>query len=470
MMRPGAIWATARRLFPIAWPIFVGQIAVIAYGVIDTAMTARASADDLAALAVGGAVYISVFIGGMGVVMALAPVVGQLYGAKRESEIGEEVMQGGWLALFLSLVGAVVLAFPAPWLALTHADPALVPRMTQYLQALALALPAALGFQVFRALSNAVSRPKMVMVVQVGGLLLKFPLNLLFIFGADVPTPWGTWHLAAHGAPGCAMATACTMWLMLASSAFIMLRDPFYSRFGWRGLVKPRWQAQRELLRLGLPMGASMLIEVTGFVFMAIFIARLGNVPVAGHQIVANLVSVLFMLPLAIAIATATLVAQHIGAGDMRAARRIGWHGVAIGAALAFVMAAGVYIWRVGIVGLYTNDAAIAAAALPLLAWVVVFHVADAAQTVAAFTVRAYKVATLPMVIYAVAMWGVGLGGGYLVGFDLTGMTPQGLLGARGFWFACTSGLVLAAVLMGIVLAAVARKSASGHHHAASAA
>ena len=160
MMRPGAIWATARRLFPIAWPIFVGQIAVIAYGVIDTAMTARASADDLAALAVGGAVYISVFIGGMGVVMALAPVVGQLYGAKRESEIGEEVMQGGWLALFLSLVGAAVLAFPAPWLALTHADPALVPRMTQYLQALALALPAALGFQVFRALSNAVSRPK----------------------------------------------------------------------------------------------------------------------------------------------------------------------------------------------------------------------------------------------------------------------------------------------------------------------
>lgn len=466
MMRPGAIWATAGRLFPIAWPIFVGQIAVIAYGVIDTAMIARASADDLAALAVGGAVYIAVFIGAMGVVMALSPVVGQLCGARREDEIGEEVMQGGWLALFLSLFCAAVLIYPQPWLALANADPALVPRMTAYLHALGFALPAALGFQVFRAFSNAVSRPKMVMYLQVGGLVLKFPLNLLFIFGANLSTPWGVLHLPAQGAPGCAIATAVAMWLMFAGAVLMLVRDPFYRRFGWRGWVWPRWRAQWQLLRLGVPMGASMLIEVTGFVFMAIFIARLGSVPVAGHQVVANLVSVLFMLPLAIAIATATLVAQQIGAGDPRSARRIGWHGVAIGSVLAFAIAAAVYLARGPIVRLYTHDAAIAAAALPLLAWVVVFHVADAFQTVAAFAVRAYKVATLPMVIYAVAMWGVGLGGGYWVGFDVAGMTPPGLLGARGFWFACTAGLVLAAVLMGIVLAAVSRKSVHGHRAA----
>ncbi len=468
MMRAGAIAATARRLFPIAWPIFVGQIAVIAYGVVDTAMIARFSADDLAALAVGGAVYITVFICGMGVIMALAPVVGQLYGAGREREIGEEVMQGAWLAVFLSIAGGAVLAFPQPWLALAHADPTLVPRITHYLHALAFALPAGLGFQVFRALSNAVSRPKMVMLVQLGGLVLKFPLNLLFIFGAHVDTPFGTLDLHAYGAPGCAIATAVAMWIMVISAVVILLRDPYYARFGWHagGFVRPRWRAQWELLRLGVPMGASMAIEVTGFVFMAIFIARLGSVAVAGHQIVANLVSVLFMLPLAIAIATTTLVAQNIGAGELHIARRIGWHGVVIGALLALAIAVAVYVLRGPIVALYTHDPAIAAAALPLLAWVVVFHVADAIQTVAAFAVRAYKVATLPMVIYAIAMWGVGLGGGNVVGFDLTGFTPDGLHGARGFWFACTLGLVVAAVLMGIVLAAVSRKSVHAHRSA----
>lgn len=462
MMRP--FITSARRLFELAWPVFVGQIAIIAYGVMDTAMTARFSADDVAALAVGGAVYITVFICGLGVIMALAPVIGQLYGARREREIGEEVMQGAWLALFLSLAGWLVLAFPDPWLTLADADAKLRPRITGYLHGLAFALPAALGFQVFRALSNAVSRPKVVMALQLFGLVIKFPLNLMLIFGARIDTPLGTLALPALGVSGCAFATAGAMWVMVAGAVVLLLRDPFYARFGWsgRGFVRPRWAAQRELLRLGIPMGASMAIEVTGFVFMALFIARLGSVAVAGHQIVASVVSVLFMMPLAIAIGTTTLVAQHVGAGDLHAARRIGWHGVVMGAALAFMAGLLVYASRSPVLALYTHDAQIAAAALPLLAWVVVFHVADAVQTVAAFAVRAYKVATLPMIIYGVAMWGVGLGGGYLVGFDRLGLTPPALLGARGFWFACTAGLIVAAVFMLVLLRAVSGARAAG--------
>jgi MATE family multidrug resistance protein len=84
------------------------------------------------------------------------------------------------------------------------------------------------------------------------------------------------------------------------------------------------------------------------------------------------------------------------------------------------------------------------AAALPLLAWVAVFHVADAAQTIAAFVLRAYKIATVPAVIYVAALWGVGLGGGYLLAFDIPGGVPTALQGARGFWTASTAGLVLA--------------------------
>jgi multidrug resistance protein, MATE family len=76
------------------------------------------------------------------------------------------------------------------------------------------------------------------------------------------------------------------------------------------------------------------------------------------------------------------------------------------------------------------------------------FHVADAAQTIAAFVLRAYKIATVPMVIYVVALWGAGLGGGYVLAFDLPGGVPQSLLGAPGFWFAATAGLVLAGVAL----------------------
>ena len=89
---------------------------------------------------------------------------------------------------------------------------------------------------------------------------------------------------------------------------------PFYRRFGLgRGMRSPRRRAAslRALLRLGVPMGLAMLVEVTGFTFMAFFISRIGATPVAGHQIAVNMVSMMFMLPLAIANATSTLVAQQ---------------------------------------------------------------------------------------------------------------------------------------------------------------
>ena len=84
MTRP-PLRASALRLFPLAWPVFVGQIAVLAFSTVDTVMTARASALDLAALAIGGSIYISVFVGLMGVILAVGPIAGQLFGA---SQIG----------------------------------------------------------------------------------------------------------------------------------------------------------------------------------------------------------------------------------------------------------------------------------------------------------------------------------------------------------------------------------------------
>ena len=82
-------------LLKLAGPLLIGQLAVIAFGVLDTAMTARYSADDLAALAMASAIFISIYVGLTGVISALAPIAGQLFGAKRFSDIGEEVYRLG---------------------------------------------------------------------------------------------------------------------------------------------------------------------------------------------------------------------------------------------------------------------------------------------------------------------------------------------------------------------------------------
>ena len=449
------VWNSARQILPLAWPVLIGQLAVLAFSTIDTVMVARYSPLDLAALAVGGATYISVFIGLMGVVLAVGPIAGQLFGAGKHREAGAQLHQAVWLALGLSALGCAVLLFPQPFLSLAKVQPDVEVKVRGYLSALAFALPSALLFTAFRGFNTAVSRPKIVMALQLGALTLKLPLTALLVFGASVNTPWGELAVAAQGARGCGVATAVVMACQLIAAWWVMQRDPFYERFGLRArrLDTPHRASLKELLRLGVPMGLSIGVEVTGFTFMAFFISRLGTTPVAGHQIAVNLVSLMFMVPLALGNATSTLAAQRIGAGDAAGAQRVGWHGLVCGVGIAAATGSVVFLLRETLLRAYTPNLQVAAAALPLLAWLVVFHIADAAQTVAAFVLRAYRITTLPLVIYVLALWGVGLMGGHVLAFDLTGLTPRGLQGAQGFWAAATLGLILAALGLCAVMA-----------------
>ena len=445
MTRP-RLKESALRLFPLAWPVFIGQIAVLAFSTVDTVMTARASALDLAALAIGGSIYVSVFVGLMGMIFAVGPIAGQLFGAGKFRESGHEAEQAVWLALGLTVIGCTVLLWPEPFLALARAEPAVAEKVRGYLRGLACALPASLMFMAYRGFNIAVSRPKAVMVLQLGGLALKVPINALLVFGFAVPTPFGELSVPALGAQGCGIATAIVMWCQLLAAVAVLRRDPFYAPFGLGyGLGRPSRASLAALLRLGIPMGLSILIEVTGFTFMAFFISRIGATPVAGHQIAVNMISLMFMLPLSIANASSVLVAQRIGAGDAEDASRIGWAGLEIGVLIAAVLGSTVYLLRERLVGLYTGDAVIVAAALPLLAWVVLFHVADAAQTIAAFVLRAHRIATVPLVVYVVAIWVIGLGGGYVAVFVLDA-GPEWMRGAQGFWSMATLGVALAAI------------------------
>jgi len=183
-----------QRIFKLAWPVLVGQLAVLAFGTIDTILLARMGSQDLAALAVGSAAYITVFVGLMGVLLAIGPIVGHHYGAQQWDEAGREFHQGIWLALGLSLLGAAVLAFPQPFLALAQVEGEVARGIRGYLAALAFALPASLLFTVYRGFNTAISRPRAVMNLQLAALAAKLPLSVVLAWGVPVLgiPPWAS--------------------------------------------------------------------------------------------------------------------------------------------------------------------------------------------------------------------------------------------------------------------------------------
>jgi MATE family multidrug resistance protein len=428
-------------LLKLAGPLLIGQLAVIAFGVLDTAMTARYSADDLAALAMASAIFISIYVGLTGVVSALAPIAGQLFGAKRYSEIGEEVRQATWLALGLTVLGCFILLNADHLLAISQISPDIEGKARLYLSILALGLPASMGMRVLMALHNAVSRPAVITVVQLIGLALKLPLNLLFIYGGL--------GIEGMGGPGCAVATVIINWSWLLMTLAFVLLDRIYHPFKiFERFSLPDWHRIWTLLKLGTPIGFSYLIEVTSFTFMSLFIARLGTTALAGHQIVANMGTVIYMVPLSLSIATMTLVSQSIGANKPERAEEIGWSSVFFTTALCITIGIAVWVFRLQLLDLYDPPEAVKVFSVPLFLFIAFYQVFDALQVTAAFILRAYRIAFWPMLIYAGSLWGVGLGGGYLMGFNVLGNTPNFLQGANGFWAGNSISLGLAACLL----------------------
>lgn len=440
---------STRDLLALAWPIFVAQVAVIGLGLIDTVMAGRLSAIDLAGVAIGSSLYATVFVGFMATLQALTPIAGHHYGAGRFAEIGIDVGQTLWLAAALTVIGLPPLLFNAPWLRLIGAEPAVANVAAAYLWAIAVGFPAALASRAYIAMNAAVSRPSVTMVVNLAALAAKAPLNYLFIHGAG-PLP-------ALGGAGCGVATALLMWLMLLGLWSLWRLDPFYRRFHPPAHAPRRaqWSRQRELLRLGLPSGGTTLIEVSSFTFITLLLARFGATTVAGHQIVANVVALLFMLPLAYGIASSVLVAQALGAGQPERAWRAGLRGYRLAVTTAFIVVAVAYLAREPLVGLFTRDAAVAAVALGLLGYGLAFHLFDAAQGVAGFVLRGYKVALAPMLVHAVTLWAIGLVGGWWLAYRPPALWP--LAPAESFWLAGAFGLAIAAAALTWLAAFVAR-------------
>jgi MATE family multidrug resistance protein len=341
----------------------------------------------------------------------------------------------------LTIFGCIILLNADYLLQISQVSPEIEAKARLYLQILAIGLPASMAMRVLMALHNAVSRPTVITVVQLIGLSLKLPLNLLFIYGG--------FGIEGMGGPGCAVATAIISWFWLIITLGFVLFDSFYKPFkifvcfSW-----PDWHRIWTLLRLGAPIGFSYLIEVTSFTFMSLFIARLGTTALAGHQIIANMGTVIYMVPLSLSIATMTLVSQSIGADQQERAEEIGWSSVFFTTALCVGIGIAVWIFRVQLLDLYDPPDEVKVFSIPLFLFIAFYQVFDALQVTAAFILRAYRIAFWPMLIYAGSLWGVGLGGGYLMGFNVLGNTPEFLQGANGFWAANSISLGLAALLL----------------------
>ena len=434
-------WVEARRLYAIGLPIFVAQMAQTGMAFVDTALAGQYSAEHMAAVAVAGSVWQPVALLGIGCLLSLSPLSAQAVGSGQPDRAAHLLRQGLWLTLGLSLV-LMSFFYTVSWQMESFGlAPHLAAISGGFLRAMLCGLPGFLLFVNQRGFLEGFARTRPAMIIGVLGLVINVPFNYVFIYGKL--------GMPELGGVGCGVASAVSFWFM-ALCMFLHLR---FSRqyASMRPLFRPLWRGPERfdgvlvlrVLRIGLPGALALFFEVALFALSAILLAPLGTVMVAGHQIALNFGALVFMVPLSISMTATIRVGACLGAAQVDRAKLVARTALSLSVIFALCIALLTVLLRRQIVGIYTEDAAVAALAAHLLLFGAAYQVLDGLQATGIGILRGHNDTRIISVICFMAYALIGLPLGYVLGrTDL--LTPA--LGAVGFWIAYIVALGFGAV------------------------
>jgi MATE family multidrug resistance protein len=432
----------ARRLLPrradlaellrLALPVVVVEVGLMFMGVVDTMSVGRVGAAAIAAVALGNLYYFSVSIFGMGLLLALDPIVAQAVGARDDEGVARAMQRGLLLSGLVALVTALLL-LPAEGALSALAQPAdVVPIAAGYAHA---SIPGTLPFFAFIVLRQslqAIGRLTPIVVAIVGANVANAVLNWIFIHGRL--------GFPALGAVGTGWASSVSRWLLVLILV-LLARDELRRRL--RPVRREVFEGAplRRMLALGVPVAVHHVLEYGAFGVVTVLMGWLGATQVAAHQVALNLAALTFMVPLGIAAAGSVLVGRAIGRGDASAARAAARTALVCG--IAFMSTTALLFLGLAepLARLYTSDASVVAIAASLIPLAGIFQVFDGTQVVSAGVLRGAGDTRAPMVIGLVGFWLVGIPISLLLGI-------HGDAGPRGLWWGLVGGLAAVALIL----------------------
>ncbi len=408
-------------LLRLALPVVLGNLGIMLMGFVDLIFVGRVGSVDIGAIGVSHSLFSWGMVFGVGLQAGLEFLCAKAYGAGEFRKAEAYLGQGIRLALGVGVLLTVFLWGIAQGLPFFGLNPEILPKTQSVLQVMALSMVPVLGFTALRIFLQSRNQTAAVVWALVTANLVNAGLNAVLVPGLG-PFP----RLEAVGS---AWATVVSrVWMLL------FLVPPAWRATGGRLSWSPVPERMREVLKIGVPAGLQMIFEMGVFALATALAGKLDARQMAAHQVVLNLASLAFMVPLGIGSAGAVLVGQALGAQRPERAIRIGW--LALGLALAFnVFSAGAFVvGAVPLLTLYTTDPAVLGIALQLLGYAALFQVSDGAQAVATGILRGAGDTRSAALANGVGHWLIGLplGVGLCFFFEW---------GVRGLWIGLSLGL-----------------------------
>ena len=412
----------------LALPLVIAELGWMTMGIVDTIMVGRLpnSAVAIGATGLGQSLYHSVVIFGGGLLLGMDTLVSHAYGREDHRDARQWLVNGLFIAFLLTPMLMLGVSLWATLMQLFGISLELVEPMRPFLRALNWGTLPLLTYFALRRYLQAIN--------------VVYPIMFALI-SANVANAFGDWvliygHLGfrAMGITGSGWSTCLSrIYMALVLLITLVYVESKRTMPTWAGAMRIELQRVIALLRLGTPAATQILFEIGAFSAATALCAKLGPVPLSGHEIALNCAAFTFMVPLGISSAAAVRVGQQLGRGDRAGAMRAGWSAIALG--VAFMALVFISIPRV-IARLFSPDPNVIRGGASLLLVAAAFQLFDGVQTVATGALRGTGDTQTPMLANLVAYWLIGLPLGCVLCFSLG-------WGALGIWIGLCTGLMI---------------------------
>ncbi|MBX7494362.1 MATE family efflux transporter [Qipengyuania sp. 6B39] len=427
--------------FRLAWPLALANLLQMLVHAVDVVFVARLGERELAASALGIALFGLLLWAFSGLTGMVAALIAEELGRRRHAvrEVRRSVRMGLWLAVLTGLVGMALCWQGEQIMLATGQEPELARRAGDFLRIIMWAMVPMIASAVLRNFVSALGRP--VFATAITGVALAASLlgNYAFVFG-NLGAP-------ALGLEGSALASVLTALVQLASYVVAILWDRRLRRYRIFGnWWRPEWDRFRELVRLGTPVMVIIIAEAGLFSAAALLMGNIGASELAGHTVALQVASLAFQIPFGVGQAATIRVGYHYGAGNVGAIARAGWAGIVMGASFMCLTAALMILAPTLLLRIYVDpaapeNAAMVGFAVQYMVVAAAFQLFDGVQAVAAGALRGLQDTRVPMLIAVFSYWVPGLGTSLWLGFH----TP---LEGTGVWIGLATGLVFSAFLL----------------------
>jgi MATE family multidrug resistance protein len=399
---------------------------------------------ELAAGALGNAWQWTFLSLGLGLVMGIDPLISQAHGRGDGPGTALALQRGIVLALLVSVPIMLACATSERGLLALGQEPRVAALAGHYNR---FKLPTVPCFLLYSALRQYL-QGRALMAVATWVMWIGNVIHVVLDWGLI----FGRLGMPALGVQGAAIASSISTALLVVLLVLWVIAFRLHEG-AWR-----RWDRQsfsaRGLLwtaRLGVPVGLQISLESTAFSLSTTMAGWLGREALASHQVVLNMASLAFMLPLGISQGASVRVGNLIGAGDEQGMRRAAKVSIALGAGVMVFSAVAFSVLRFELPRLYTEDARVLALAAQILPLAAAFQLFDGTQVVAGGVLRGMGRPDAAAVVNLVGYYAVALPCAYVFGF----VWGHGLV---GIWTSLAAGLTLVAAALLIWVRRTARR------------